>query len=49
MSALRDAKVLWPLDELWRALQHLQRLELGSGIALIGIALVIAAVRRSER
>jgi hypothetical protein len=46
LDALRDAKVLWPPDAVWEALQNPQRLELGGGIALTLITLVIAAVRR---
>jgi len=46
LDALRDAKVFWPPAAVWEALRHPQRLELGGGIALIVVTLVIAAVRR---
>lgn len=48
LDALRDAKILWPPDAMWQALQHSQRLELGGGIALIVVTLVITAVRGSS-
>lgn len=47
LHALRDAKVLWPPDALWSALAHPQRLELGVGIALVVVSLMIS-VRRAE-
>ncbi|MGO9083945.1 MAG: hypothetical protein ACLQBK_01860 [Candidatus Sulfotelmatobacter sp.] len=46
LDALRDAKVLWPPAIVWEELRHPQRLELGAGIALIVVTLIIAAVRR---
>jgi hypothetical protein len=49
LSALRDAKVLWPPDQVWAALQHPQQLELGSGMALIALALIFTVIRRSDR
>jgi hypothetical protein len=45
LNALRDQKVLWPPDVVWAALRGLQRLELGCGIALIVVTLVISIVR----
>ena len=48
LDAVRDSKVLWPPGELWSTLQHGQRVELGTGIALIIIVLVITVVRQSQ-
>ena len=45
LGALRDAKVLWPPDEVWGALRSPQRLELGGGIALILVTLVVSVVQ----
>jgi len=44
LNAVRDARILWPPDALWAALLHPQRLELGSGIALILVALTTTVV-----
>ena len=45
LDALRDAKVTWPPDAAWAVLPHTQRLELGAGIAMILVALVVSVVR----
>jgi hypothetical protein len=46
LDALRDAKIFWPPDVVWEALRSPQRLELGGGIALIVIALIMSALQR---
>jgi hypothetical protein len=46
LDALRDLKVLWPPDVVWEVLRGPQRLELGGGIALIVVTLVISIVRQ---
>lgn len=48
LDAVRDAKVLWPPAELWATLQHAQRVELGTGISLIILMLVITIVRQTQ-
>lgn len=48
LDAVRDSKVLWPPGELWASLQHAERVELGTGIALILIALIITVVRQAQ-
>jgi len=48
LDAVRDNRVVWPLDALWAALQSRQRLELGGGIALILVALVSSVLLRKE-
>jgi hypothetical protein len=48
MDALRDDRVLWPLDALWATLQSRQRLEFGGGITLILVALVSSVLLRKE-
>ena len=48
MDALRDAKTFWPPDAVWEALRNPQRLELGGGIALIVVTLVISALPRAK-
>jgi hypothetical protein len=45
LDALRDAKVVWPPDAAWAVMQHGQRLEMGAGIVMILVALVVSAVR----
>jgi hypothetical protein len=48
LHALHDCKVWWPPDAAWEVLQGPQRLELGGGIALIVVTLVIWVVRQRE-
>ena len=48
LDALRDCKVRWPPDAVWEILRGPQRLELGGGIALIVVTLVIWVVRQRE-
>jgi hypothetical protein len=42
LDAMRDAKVLWPPDAVWGALERPHRLELGGGIALVIVSLVLS-------
>ena len=46
LDALRDARVFWPLDVVWHALRHPQRLELGGGMALIVVVFITSVVRQ---
>ena len=48
MDALRDARIFWPPDAVWEALRNPQRLELGGGIALILVTLVISVLPRAK-
>jgi hypothetical protein len=48
LHVLRDCKVWWPPDAVWEVLQGPQRLELGGGMALIVVTLVIWIVRQHE-
>ena len=49
LDALRDKSVLWPPDAVWRSLRNPQKLEFGSGVALMLVTLVVTALRgRSE-
>jgi len=45
LDALRDARIFWPPDAVWGALRNPQRLELGGGIALIVVTLVLTTAR----
>lgn len=45
-DALKDAKVFWPPDAVWDGLRGAQRLELGGGIALIAVTLVVSILRQ---
>jgi len=45
LDALRDAKVFWPPDAVWEVLQSPKRFELGFGIALIVISLIVSIAR----
>jgi hypothetical protein len=47
LDALREAKIFWPLDVVWEALRNPQRLELGGGIALIVVTLIVSIARRN--
>jgi hypothetical protein len=46
LDALRDARVYWPPDVVWEALRHPQRLELGAGIALMIVTIVMSTMRQ---
>ena len=48
LDVLRDAKVVWPLGELWGVLSHPKRLQLGAGIVLMVVSFIISVARRSE-
>jgi hypothetical protein len=48
LDALRDVKVYWPPDAVWVVLQSPKRFELGFGIALIVISLIVS-IARSRR
>jgi hypothetical protein len=48
LEALRDVRILWPLDALWAALRSPQRLELGGGIALMLITLLSSVLMRQD-
>jgi len=45
LDALHDASIFWPPDAVWNALLNPQRLELGGGVALIVITLVLTIGR----
>jgi len=47
LNAVRDRRILWPPDVVWKALRHPQRLELGDGLALIVVTLVMTIVRQN--
>jgi hypothetical protein len=46
LDALRDARILWPPDALWEALLGPQRLELGAGLALMVVTLIVSIARQ---
>jgi hypothetical protein len=46
LDALRDARILWPPDALWEALRGPQRPELGAGLALIVVTLIVSIARQ---
>jgi hypothetical protein len=48
LDALRDARIFWPPDAVWEALRNPQRLELGAGITLIVVSIVLAVVRKGS-
>jgi len=48
LDAVKDARIFWPPDAVWEALRNPQRLELGGGIALIGVSIVLAVVRKGS-
>jgi hypothetical protein len=48
LDALDDARIFWPPDAVWAALQPPQRLELGGGLTLIVVTLLTAALHRRD-
>jgi hypothetical protein len=48
LDALRDVRILWPLDALWAALRSPQRLELGGGIALMLVTLLSSVLMKQD-
>jgi hypothetical protein len=46
MDAVRDMRIFWPPGELWEGLRHVQRVELGAGIALIVVSIVLMTTRK---
>jgi hypothetical protein len=42
LDAMRDARILWPPDAAWAALRSPQRVELGGGLTLVMVTLVIS-------
>ena len=46
LDAIRDQRILWPPDSLWEALASPQRLELGGGVALIVVTLILTIARK---
>jgi hypothetical protein len=46
LDAVRDARLFWPLRELWEGLRHVQRVELGAGIALIAVSIILMGTRK---
>jgi hypothetical protein len=48
MDALRDGGVYWPPSAVWAASSGAHRMELGGGIALILVTLVVAVWRPSS-
>jgi hypothetical protein len=48
LDAVHDARIFWPPDAVWAALQHPQRLELGGGLTLIVVTLLTSALLARE-
>ena len=48
LNAVRDMKILWPPDVVWEALRGLQRLELGGGVTLIVVTLIVSIARSNS-
>jgi hypothetical protein len=48
LDAFDDARIFWPPDAAWAALQPPQRLELGGGLTLIVVTLLISALQRRD-
>jgi hypothetical protein len=46
LDAVRDARILWPPETLWEGLRRVQRVELGAGIALIVVSIVLLSTKR---
>ena len=48
LDALDNARIFWPPDAVWAALQPPQRLELGGGLTLIVVTVLTSALRRRD-
>jgi hypothetical protein len=48
LDALRDARIFWPPDVVWEGLRNPQRLELGCGLALVVVTLLISVLQRRD-
>lgn len=48
MDALRAASVSWPPNLVWTDLSSAHRLELGGGIVLMVVTLVVSMVKRES-
>jgi hypothetical protein len=48
LDAVRDARIFWPPDELWDGLRHVQRVELGAGIALIVVSTILMGAQKRK-
>jgi hypothetical protein len=48
LDALRDARIFWPPDVVWEGLRNPQRLELGGGLALVVVTLLISVLQRRD-
>jgi hypothetical protein len=48
MDALRDARVVWPVAEMWDGLRNVKRVEFGAGVALIVVSFIISIVQRKD-
>jgi hypothetical protein len=48
MDALRDARVVWPVAEMWDGLRNVKRVEFGGGVALIVVSFIISIVQRKD-
>jgi len=46
LDAVRDRSPLWPPDALWAILPGPKRLELGAGLALIVVTVILALARK---
>ncbi len=49
LDAVRDVRAFWPPDALWAVLRRPQRLELGGGIALIIVTLIVLRVKSTPQ
>ena len=45
LDAVKEAGFYWPPADVWTALSHVKRMELGGGLALIAISLVVSITR----
>ena len=45
LDAMRDGRIYWPPDAAWAALRSPQRVELGGGLTLVMVTLVISWLR----
>jgi hypothetical protein len=48
LDAFDGARIFWPPDAVWAALQPPQRLELGAGLALMVVTLLTSALQRRD-
>lgn len=46
LNALGDARIVWPPDAAWAVMTSAHRWEVGGGMALMAVTLIVSVVRQ---